>query len=481
MAQATIPGKGPPQGQNWGNGTQAILDKIGQFNDRLTPIEGLLKSLAEPAQRQGMTPEALLARMVDQNGGQGLGFSPGHDGASAGVHWGARARALHSKGVGEQRDPDTGQRGKFNEFLHGLYQFADYGPSSTYVKYLEGLGVSRLIQGKDGAVEKAALAESSGVTGGYTVPPMFANQLLTLAIEDTIVAPRAAKQPLTARTLQVPSLDITTAYGSGLSPFLGGIYAAWTSEAATRTETEPQFRQTVLTAWELSFYTVASNTLLADNAVGLDSLLTQLFSAAIGWYTDYAFLRGDGVGKPLGIQNAPACISITKNQTGHFNWIDVANMLSQLYWLLRGSGSVAWVINQSVIADLYRMNDMSASQTGAGFGRVLFVPIDRGAQADIPQSSGIQSIGYLAGFPVLTSEKLPPLGTTGCVMLCDFSKYLLGTRQELQIDVSPHVNFLKNQMTWRVVWRGDGQPWLNNSITLADNTTKVSPFLLLTQ
>jgi HK97 family phage major capsid protein len=93
----------------------------------------------------------------------------------------------------------------------------------------------------------------------------------------------------------------------------------------------------------------------------------------------------------------------------------------------------------------------------------------------------VQSIGWLAGFPVLVSEKLPALGTSGCVMLCDFSKYLLGTRQELQIDVSPHVNFLKNQMTWRVVWRGDGQPWLNNSITLADGTYKVSPFLYLTQ
>src|SRR5262249_51409479 len=181
---------------------------------------------------------------------------------------------------------------------------------------------------------------------------MFASQLLTLAIEDTVVAPRAAKQPLTSRTLQVPSLDITTNYGAGQSPFLGGILASWTSEAATRAESEPQFRQTVLTAWELSFFTVASNTLLADNAVGLDSLLTQLFSAAFGWYTDFAFLQGNCVGKPLGILNAPATIAVTKNSAGHFNWVDVANMLSQLYWLLRGSNGVAWVVHQSVIADL---------------------------------------------------------------------------------------------------------------------------------
>ncbi len=457
--------------------TQEIVNKIEGLHTRLTPIEGLLKALAEPAQRSGLSPEALLARMVSQaDDKRGIGFTPGDDGARLMTDHGK----MFHKGIGSVSDPRTGQRASFNEFLSSLYSFADYGANGAtkQVKYLESLGVQRVMQGKDGHVEKAALAESSGVTGGYTVPPMFANQLMTLAIEDTIVAPRAAKQPLTSRTLQVPSLDITTGYGAGVSPFLGGVLASWTTEAATRSESEPQFRQTVLTAWELSFYTIASNTLLADNAVGLDSLLTQLFSAAIGWYTDYAFLRGDGVGKPLGILNAPATITVTKAQAGHFNWYDVGNMLTQLYWLLRGSSSVAWVINQSVITDLYRMNDQSGGTTGVGTGRVLFVPIDRGSQADIPQSAGLQSIGWLAGFPVLVSEKLPPLGTTGCVVLADFSKYLLGTRQELQIDVSPHVNFLKNQMTWRVVWRGDGQPWLNNSITLADNTTKVSPFLI---
>src|SRR5262249_32005911 len=145
------------------------------------------------------------------------------------------------------RDTGTGKAAGFHDFLNNLHGFVGHGPAGEKQrKYLEGLGVQKVMLGKDGTVEKAALAESSGVTGGYTVPPMFASQLLTLAIEDTVVAPRAAKQPLTARTLQVPSLDVTTAYGAGQSPFLGGILASWTSEAATRAESEPQFRQTVL-------------------------------------------------------------------------------------------------------------------------------------------------------------------------------------------------------------------------------------------
>ena len=460
--------------------TETVVKEIRGLNDRLTPIEGLLKALGEPARRAGLSPEALLARMVDSQQGQNFGVVVGGDGAAV-----VPLDRLYHGGLGEVRDRKSGQAlGKFNEYLDNLYWLAKGGPaaSARQIEYLNRLGVSRLVENnKEGTVEKAALAESTGVTGGYTVPPMFAQELMMLAIEGTIVPQRARKQPLTSRTLQVPSLDVTTAYAAGTTPFLGGVLASWTSEAATRAETEPQFRQTVLTAWELSFYTVASNTLLADQAVGLDSLLTQLFSVAIGWYTDYAFLRGDGVGKPLGILNCPACLAVTRNQANSFNFVDVAVMLSKFYWMLRGGNAIAWVIHPTVIAHLYRMNDMSASQTGAGFGRVLFVPIDRGAQEDVPQSAGVQSIGRLAGFPVLVSEKLPALGTQGCVMLADFSQYLLGTRQELQIDVSPHVNFLKNQMTWRVVWRGDGQPWLNNAITLQDGVSTVSPFLQLTQ
>ena len=38
---------------------------------------------------------------------------------------------------------------------------------------------------------------------------------------------------------------------------------------------------------------------------------------------------------------------------------------------------------------------------------------------------------------------------------------------------------LKNQMTWRVVERVDGQPWLEKPITLQDGSSTVSPFVIL--
>jgi HK97 family phage major capsid protein len=144
--------------------------------------------------------------------------------------------------------------------------------------------------------QKAALGESSGVTGGYTVPPDFYQSLMSLIVERSIVRPRAYVQPMASATLQIPYLDVTTPQSSGVSPFFGGVQMRWTAEAQTRSETEPAFKQMELKAWELSGYSVSSNVLLQDSVVGLEKFLMTLFSMAIAWFEDYAFLQGNGAG-----------------------------------------------------------------------------------------------------------------------------------------------------------------------------------------
>src|SRR5947209_17719508 len=101
--------------------------------------------------------------------------------------------------------------------------------------------------------------------------------------EDTFVRPRAFVQPMTSAVMQIPYLDVTTAQTAGVSAFFGGMQAAWTAEAQTRSEYEPQFKQLELRPWELSAYSVSSNVLLQDSAVGLEKFLYNLFAKVIGW------------------------------------------------------------------------------------------------------------------------------------------------------------------------------------------------------
>jgi HK97 family phage major capsid protein len=332
---------------------------------------------------------------------------------------------------------------------------------------------TRGIKQLNGEVRKTALAEGSGLTGGYIVPPQFMNELLTIAAEDAFIEPRAKVIPMTSRTMTIPMLDITTVQAKGTSPYFGGILAQWQPEAATINETEPQFKQSEWVAWDLVLYSVSSNQLLADNGIGLDALLTQLFAQAITWYKEYAFLRGLGAGSsmPLGILNAPATYSYTKLSSSLFQLPDAAGMMAQLQ--VRSWDDACWIMHQSVLPQLIKMTDYAgASNSGT---RLVWTnpapPGDVGPMAmKLPQA-------FLNGLPIYFTEKLPQLGTAGSVCLVDWSRYVIGQRMDLQIDVSPHYLFRNNQLAWRVVARCDGRPWLNNSITDAEGWT-VSPFVI---
>jgi HK97 family phage major capsid protein len=312
-----------------------------------------------------------------------------------------------------------------------------------------------------GVRTKAALGESSGLTGGYVVPPDFYDKLLAIIAENTFIRPRAFVQPMTSATLQFPYLDVTTVQSAGVSPFFGGVQMYWTEEAQTRTETEPQFKMMELRAHELSGYSVSSNVLLQDAAFGLEKFLFTLFGQAIAWFEEYAFLQGNGVGKPIGMLGAPATIAVNRANGNQVGFADVAGMYAKL--LPISQSRAIWVYSPSVIPQLLQLKD--------GANRAIFISIDQGA-VKMP-------VWKLLGLPAYATEKLPALGTKGDLLLIDPALYVVGDRMQIEIAASEHVNFLKNQMTWRVVERVDGQPWLEKPITLQDASTQVSPFVVL--
>lgn len=320
----------------------------------------------------------------------------------------------------------------------------------------------------NGVVRKAPLAENSGVTGGYLVPPQFQSELLTIAAEDAFVEPLAKVVPMSSKTMQWPMLDITTAQATGTSPYFGGVYAAWQPEASTIDETEPTFKMSEWTAWDLVLYSVSSYQILMDNGIGLDALLSQLFAQAITWYKEWAFLRGTGAGSsmPLGIINAPASYVQSRSAGSAFTLADVAAMMSRLH--IRSWDSACWIMHQSVLPKLMQM-----TSGAAGADRLIWYDWEKapaGGQK-MPRAS-------FFGLPLYFTEKLPTLGTKGDVMLVDWSQYVIGNRLDYQIDVSKDYLFRTNQLAWRVIARCDGRPWLNSTITDADGWVN-SPFVVL--
>jgi HK97 family phage major capsid protein len=317
--------------------------------------------------------------------------------------------------------------------------------------------------------QKAAMGEAAGATGGYTVPPEFYTGILAIAAEDAILRNYGAwVQPMSSATFMMPYLDITTAQAAGITPFFGGVKMSWTAEAQTRTETEPAFKLFELKAWELSGYSVSSNVLLQDSAVGLEKLLMMLFGKAIAWYEDYAFLQGSGAGQPMGIKNSAARITVTRSAANAVAFADIAAMWANL--LPASWGRCIWTFTPSVVPQLLQLKD--------GNNRAMFMTVE-----SYPDTGGggihQRPNWSLLGRPAIPTEKLPKLSTEGDIMLIDPTLYVIGDRMSIEIAASEHVNFLANQMTWRVVERVDGRPWLEKPITLQDSTTQVSPFVTL--
>ena len=312
-------------------------------------------------------------------------------------------------------------------------------------------------QNKAGWESKADLAEGVGATGGFLVPTEYRPELLGVTPPPNSVRGRATIIPMRRRQVNIPVLNQTNT-AACVPHWYGGITANWTEEAEQKSKTDPTFKQISLTAHKLVCYTVSSDELLDDEAIGLASFLggPMGFRGAIEWHEEYAFLQGTGGGQPLGVINAGATISVAPAALIGLGIGDVLNMLEAF---LPGSNGV-WMLNQQHLSNLYGMVDAA--------GNMLFVP-----------NVNDTAPGKLFGYPVVFTEKLPAPGTTGSVILCDWKYYLVGDRQGTTIESDNSELFRYDQTSWRAVHRVDGQPWLSAPLTLQDGTTQVSPFVML--
>jgi len=306
-----------------------------------------------------------------------------------------------------------------------------------------------------------AMAETTGESGGYLVPPEYSNEILRLASEQSIIRPRARIVNATTRELNYPALDYTSTTAGKPHP-LGGVVATWTEEAGTKTETEAKLKTIKLVYHELSGYTLASNMLRQDAGATLETLLRGLFADAIAWYEDYAFLRGDGAGKPQGILNSGALIKVATADS-----LTLANIAKMMKVHLSRpntagpSNNAVWIMHSAAVEDLIQLNDLY---------NVNWI---QNARDSLPVA--------LFGKPIIFSEKMPKAAGSGAdptyCLLADLSYYIVYSRQQLQIDFSEHYRFVNNQGTWRFVTLVDGQPWLEKAVYEADGSTQKSPFV----
>jgi HK97 family phage major capsid protein len=288
------------------------------------------------------------------------------------------------------------------------------------------------------------------------------SEILKIALETSIVRPRARVIPMDSLTVPFPTIDST----SNASNVYGGISFGWAGEGESIDDTEDsvKFGQVLLRANKFTGYTTVPNELWTDSLVSLQALLDQLFPEAYGFQEDMAFFHGDGVGQPLGFLHAQnsAAISVAK-QTGQaattIVWENLVKMFSRM--LPSSLGRAVWLAHIDTFPELATM----ALSVGTGGGPIW---LTNGANGS-PMS--------ILGRPVYFTEKANTTGAVGDISFVDLGYYLIGDRMTMTAATSPHYKFANDRTALRWISRVDGRPWIKNAITPAKGSNTLSPFV----
>lgn len=310
----------------------------------------------------------------------------------------------------------------------------------------------------------SGLNEGVAADGGFLVQQDFAAEMIRQMYEVGTIAGRCRRIPIgtNANSLKMNGIDETSrADGSRW----GGVRAYWEGEADTATATKPKFRQMTWTLKKLLAFCYTTDELLEDTTA-LGAILSQAFAEEMAFKLDDAIFNGDGVGKPMGIMNAPCLVTVAKEVGQAADTVvyeNIQKMWSRMW--ARSRANAVWFINQDIEPQL---NAMSLA-VGTG-GVPVYMPA--GGLSQSPYSQ-------LFGRPVIPVEMAATLGDTGDIVLADMSQYLLVDKGGLKQDYSIHVRFLYGEGTYRFVLRADGQPlWVSAKTPFKGSATQ-SPLVCI--
>lgn len=303
-----------------------------------------------------------------------------------------------------------------------------------------------------------AYSSTDPSAGGFLIPETFRSEIYDTVLEQSVVRPRASVISLTGPQ-SIPFVDQTTHVGS----VFGGMSFSRVKESGTVTATEAKFGRVRLDPSKMMGTARVPNELWSD-AAALSTWLMAALPRGIAFFEDIDFLTGDGANEPLGVQNSPAVITITKETGQAANTIVIENILKIYAQTLPQSlNSAVWLASPSTFPQLMTMS----VPVGTGGAPVNLVNINAAPNMT------------LLGRPLILTEKVPALSSAGDIGLYDLGFYLIGDRQAASVESSEHSRFANDETELRCIVRNDGRPWIQSALTPANGGSTLSPFVIL--
>lgn len=301
--------------------------------------------------------------------------------------------------------------------------------------------------------------ETTGADGGFALQEDFAGMILESVVEQSDIIPRldtytVGAQSNSARWLQVSETDVSQSV-------FGGVQMYWAAEGTTVAASKPQFKELKCDLEKMMGFAYATDELLQD-APFMTSFFGTAFTLATDMLLTESVISGDGSGKPLGILNSKALIKVPKATGQAAGTIVTENILNM--WqraLIKNRKNSVWLLHPDLETELpkLKLDD-----------KLLWMP--EGGLSGSPYQT-------ILGRPIMFTDYCSAQGSEGDIMLCDLKQYMLLKKGTAKQDWSMHVEFLTDQMCFRIVLRCNGLPKISAPVKIRNSKNTRSPFVTL--
>lgn len=292
----------------------------------------------------------------------------------------------------------TGQSFAGYARARGLADPAERSEPLDFGRFLRGMSLG---DWKDAEAERRAMSAGTNTGGGYLVPTLLSAGIIDLARAATAVGQLGAQSV----PMESGKVDV--------GKWTGDPTAAWHTEGAAISASDPTVGKMTLQAQALAALVVCSREVLED-VPGLTTQLTMAFAAAFALKLDYAALRGTGTApEPRGVKNT-----------------------SGIQTTVLGTGDGQYLYYNDVIDAAGKLTDANEACTGLIWhprsGRSLDKRVDDNGQYIVPPPS-------VASIPRAATTQIPINLTVGASTDCseiyagDWSKLVLGIRTQLLV------------------------------------------------
>jgi len=223
---------------------------------------------------------------------------------------------------------------------------------------------------------------------GFLVPSQFSEAIFEAVGEVDDFLGQFDLEPTSARSVEM-NKDETTPWGSS------GIQAAWRKEGSQMTPSKLALGGARVEIEDLSAFVAADEELMSD-APRLQNHIVKKAGQAIAYKAGDAILHGDGVGKPLGIMNSGALVTVSKEAGQSADTIVAANINKMYSRQIMVPGRRFWAANIDIFPQLQAL--------AFGTDTPLYLP--PGGLTSAPN-------GMLLGYPVVFTEHAKTLGDKG--------------------------------------------------------------------